>query len=97
VNEQDTPYTIVSFEEETNTDTILLVDGSAIAFSDQYVFDDNDIDKIIVDVAGQFVTEDWIGLNITQSEDVSKISLDGFDLVFNQIDAATLSNTVELI
>jgi hypothetical protein len=97
MNGQDAPYTTVSFEAETNTDNVLLVDSSAITQSNQYVFDDNDIDKIIIDVAGQFVSEDWIGLNIIETEDVGKISLDGFDLVFNQIDATTLSNLVEII
>jgi len=46
LNGQDAPYAAVSFKVETNTDTVLLVDGSAITSSVQYVFDDMTYTKL---------------------------------------------------
>ena len=97
ISNHDSPFSAVIFEQGPDDDTVLLVDGSAMAASNQYTFDGDYIDKIIIDVAGQFVSEDWTSLNITETEGVGKIGLDGFDLVFTSFDATVLSNTVELI
>ena len=97
ISNHDSPFSTVIFEEGPDDDTVLLVDGSAMTSSNQYTFDGDYIDKIIIDVAGQFVSEDWTSLNITETEGVGKIGLDGFDLVFTSFDATVLSNTVELI